>query len=413
MQSTGLNYLAKILEENRYAEFLSTPAKYFSIEIEKDCYKFIEKYVKKHGQLPSLKLAIEKTELKPVSTKDTFEFFQEDFFNRTVYSAFDRMLPTIQKHLVKKDIPQALQLLTEFLEKSQDLQASDGVVRMETIGEKLLSFISKARESETGMVGIPTPWETLNRFTGGLQGGDVVLILARPKLGKSLTMLLMADTAYTTDFDPLLVSMEMTDLQMGKRFFAKKAGLNMTMIRDGLVTSEGEERIQRVIDDMKTQHPFYFVEGQFRKDVRDVAGLIHKFKPHVVFIDGGYLMHMIGTERLAKHEKMAEIAIFIKTTAMKFNIPIVVSFQFTRQLKGHQKEKAGLEHIQLSDAIGQIASLGIGIFDDESERTGSRITRKYIEIVGQREGEGTGFWINWDWKRMDFREIVELGTERE
>jgi len=104
-------------------------------------------------------------------------------------------------------------------------------------------------------------------------------------------------------------------------------------------------------------------------------------------------------------EKISEITETLKTVAAQANLPIVISFQYNRKVKKTNASSGGFENVGLSDAIGQIASVGIGIFDDEADST-----RKIVEIVGGREGETGNFFMNWNWDRMNFDEI-EVDSE--
>ncbi len=116
----------------------------------------------------------------------------------------------------------------------------------------------------------------------------------------------------------------------------------------------------------------------------------------------------MGESRLAKWEKISEITEMLKTMSIQNDIPVVVSFQFNRQVKKGDMS-AGYEHIQLSDAISQLASVGIGLFDDGKDSVYAGM-RKRIELIGEggREGESGGFWINWDWESMNFSEMEEV-----
>ena len=93
--------------------------------------------------------------------------------------------------------------------------------------------------------------------------------------------------------------------------------------------------------------------------------------------------------------------------ASALNIPVAISYQFNRQTPKKKDESTGLEHIAGADAIGQIASIVLGSFDDDNVET---MKRKKIRIMKGRSGEQGEYFINWifdDYPFMDFSEIAE------
>ena len=278
------------------------------------------------------------------------------------------------------------------------------VMQMHELGELVSKFIVEARAVPDGVIGIPTGWRTLDRETNGWQNGDMIVVLARLKMGKSLIMLQMANAAWDAGYKPMLVSMEMPALQMGRRFFAMRSGLNMKLVNQGRISTWALDKIEQEAKDMATKHPFYYVEGQFKKDIMEIGDTINDNKPDIVFIDGGYLIKMASYDTRQKWDKMAEIAQTLKFIAINFNIPVVVSFQFNRQVDRKRKniEEEAFDKIQLADAIGQLASTGIAILDDDTEIDPTRI----IEIIGGRSGEKGNFKIKWNWEQMCFDEII-------
>ena len=105
--------------------------------------------------------------------------------------------------------------------------------------------------------------------------------------------------------------------------------------------------------------------GLFKKDLGEIVSLIRSLNPHIVFIDGGYLIKIAQNRKMATWEQMTEIAKGLKVGAVRTGIPWVVSFQFTREVKkSHTTAEFG--NIQLADAIGQVASTGIGIFEENA-----------------------------------------------
>lgn len=408
----GHSLLAKILEEGRPAEFLKLRPEHF-VQEERESFEAIRKHYEQYGVLPSRKVADQKFGLKGSTCEDPFGYYHDEVISRTLYNRFEGVLKEVNEKLKKRESINALALVQKFVEDSQSLRAEGqrDLVDMRLLGQAVLDEALRAR-TMSGITGIPTGWPSMDEATCGLQPGGVYVCLARPKMGKSITMLFNGSAAHLAGHIPLFVSMEMTQEQMARRFLALRAGFEMDSLRSGQISLFGERHLREHIARLREQQPFHFVDGQFRKDINDIASLVHSLSPHVLYIDGAYLVKMSRmNSKMAKWEIVGEIAQEIKNIASHNRIPTVVSFQFNRSLpksnRGRQdagQQRGGFEHIQLADAIGQLASAGWGIFDAFLENGSIADDVRYVEFVGGREGEKGGFSINYNWDRMDFTE---------
>lgn len=405
MQSIGLNLIYNAIETDKFVEFVTIPESGFYGESELKVYKFVSDYIKQFNRFPTIELLTSKFDIK--SPAEPFDYYKEEFTNRYIFNLYQHEMNSINKLVADKKIKEATEKLNEFTGKIISLRAksSSFITTMQDLAKNVLSTVDEMRYS-AGMTGIPTGWRSFDEATSGLQAGDVYVFSGRPKKGKSQIILSMASDAFSKGFSPLLVSMEMTSRQYARRFCGLKAGVNSRLYKSGEISFWGEQLLKKVIDELP-KHPFYYVEGQFKRTVTEILAISTELKPHILYIDGAYLVKV--TEKYgktSKWEKITEVAEAIKNLAVVCNIPVVVSFQFNRDVKGTDKS-AGFEDIQLADAIGQLASVVIGIFEENEEGTIKR-----LDIVGGRDGE-SGYWlIEWDWNTMSFNEINTEGERR-
>lgn len=412
-QSLGKNLLANVLTENNLSGFYKLKREWF-IKDEVPIYEWIHRFVERYGHLPSIAFCRRRVEgLGVPDSPEPFGVWHDQYIERALYHRFDVMLPELQRKLGARDVLGALDQITRLVDDAHVLR-SDGGRDLHTapdLAETVLQELLASRTSH-GMTGIPTGWPSLDQETRGWQGGDLYVVLARPKMGKSTLLIHAAKTAHEAGFTPLFVSMEMRTTQVGRRLLGMLTGMNAGVMKSGHISSSGEEVLRQAISTLRENPiPFYLIEGQFRKDINDLQSLIHELRPNIVFLDGGYLVKIAKLAKVAKWEQISEIAQSLKTIASTAGIPIITSFQFTRQVKSSDAAKAGFEHIQLADAIGQLASVGIGLFDEAASAGYQGERRRRVEIVGGREGEEGGFFIHWDWDRHIFTEIVETQPE--
>jgi len=416
-QSLGLNLLARILTDGRLSDFTSLKRDSFYKRAETKVYDWIAAHVERYGVLPSLLLTRRKTQkgIAPPDTDDAYGIWFDDFIERAIFNRFNVMIPELQRMLSAQSgrrAREALDTLLNFSEEAQSIR-TDGardLVTATQVGREVLDHLRELRATH-GISGITSGWRYLDEMTHGFQSGDLIIFASRPGIGKSTAMIEMARHAHSAGSVPLFVSMEMKRVQIGSRLFASATRTNMKWLKRGEMTSYMEEQLTEAVDQFEANTQFYFVEGQFRKKIGEIASLVNSLRPDILFIDAAYLLSIPNTARMAKWEIVAEIAQALKNIAMLNNIPVIVSFQITREggKKKHDKDVSS-EHLQLSDALGQLASLIIAIFEDESGTEGgasseASLFRRFRVLKG-REGERGQWQINWDFETMDFSEIA-------
>jgi hypothetical protein len=137
-------------------------------------------------------------------------------------------------------------------------------------------------------------------------------------------------------------------------------------------------------------------------------------------IDGAYLLSH-EDKKLNKYQRVdANCEAMKRELAARCKIPVVASFQFNRvaakKISKNEEKKTdvelqvGLEDIAHSDAIGQISSIVLGFFE---EQTPENINVKRVDILKGRGGEQGVFKCRWDFQHMDFSEILEGDSPEE
>ena len=365
------------------------------IDYEKEQYKIIKEYVEKYRSLPSIQTFAELIDEEEILVPDApIDLLYQRCIERKLKEDLLNLSTEIEEDIRKHEIDALISRMERFIARYKRLkQIEDGVKTFRDLAQTVLDYIQEKRTKIDKPIGIPTGWDTLDFLTGGYQPEDLDLIVARPKMGKSLIMAYSALHVAQQGYIPMLISMEMSIKQQAKRIIALHSKLNFSALHTGEISSFAEREIASLLD---TELPFLYVEGRFSKTIDDIAFLVEKYNPDIVFIDGGYLI------KIQKHykslwENATVLANELKNLALTYSKPFVVSFQFNRQAS---RTKGGdLEKIQLTDALSQLVSVAIGIHGEDNSPT------KVIDVFANREGITQSFEINWDWERMDFSEV--------
>jgi len=254
---------------------------------------------------------------------------------------------------------------------------------------------------------------------GGAMPGDIVSFIGRPQAGKSFMTLYTARHNWLVRrHNVLFVSMEMAHLPIAQRLATMIAGTNLTQLKGGMYKGYATPTMKKFMDSMAqitgdAEQPgapqMYIVNGNLAANMEEIFALADQFQCQTVLIDGAYLCRH-ANPRLDRFTRAAENCELMKRFGEDLGVATFSSWQFNREAVKKDKKKAGggtsdsagLEDIGYSDAIGQISSTVLGLFQDDGVE--AMITKK-IRVLKGRGGEVGDFEINWDFDSMNFDQV--------
>lgn len=227
--------------------------------------------------------------------------------------------------------------------------------------------------------------------------------------GKTFLGLYSAEQTWMHGGTPLFLSMEMPNIQIAQRVATMNAHKPLTQLLKGMMSSSSWKAFQTSLHALKKKEkPFWLIDGNLATSVDGLVSMARQLKPSAVYVDGAYLLTH-PDRRISRFEKITENAEALKKrVATELDLPVIASYQFSREAEkkkksnSKHKEEVGLEDIYGSDAIGQLSSVVLGLFEEESIET---LIRRRVEVLKGRHGETGSFLINWDFINMDFSEI--------
>lgn len=368
-------------------------------------FQFIKNHLNGYGVIPSVDTIETQVGDVLVEAPEPCDYYLAEVEKRYLQSELKRIMFSTKDLLEAQDPDAAFtDLLTQVSELNM-YKKKKSLIDFRTISDMIHAEYVAANKHEDGST-LMFGWPTLDGMTGGLRGGDVCSIVGRPASGKTFMSLYNSHHSWLTGGVPLVVSMEMTNVAIGQRLAAMNTAKPLTQIIKGMMSTKGYIKMQSLLAKNKElDRPYWLVDGNLTATVDDIVMLARQLKPSSVFVDGAYLLRN-GNSRLSRWDKLTENAEAIKQRiSTDLNLPVVCSYQFSREATKKKKkegEKAGLEDIYGSDAIGQLSSVVLGLFEGESIETEKR---RKIDIIKGRNGESGEFLINWNFNQMDFSEI--------
>lgn len=236
------------------------------------------------------------------------------------------------------------------------------------------------------LVGIDTGFRNLNDKTSGFGRGDLVIIAARPAMGKTAITLNIALKALERDEGVAFFSLEMPVEQLMMRMLAAKTSIPLQHIRIGDLTDEQAGQLFRAEEEMRSKK--LFVDDSGHATIHQVRSKLRKLKGQhpeisVAIIDYLQLMSGSGNGREGRQQEISEISRGLKQLARELQIPIIALSQLNRGLEARENKRPMLSDLRESGAIEQDADIILFVYRDDVYREAKE---KEKEMKAKAEG---------------------------
>jgi replicative DNA helicase len=408
----GNNFLRVVLDSGE-PTFLRRATEDLFDEDEVEAYKWVRNHLDSYGALPTAQEAKEEGfELPAPRIASSPQHYLDLLKKRYAYTQVNDRHPRLVEAMKERDTDSVMVILSEML---QEARRSTGGVSYSTIYDQYAQVEEDYNyaKSNPGLRGVTTGWDTLDRATNGLMGGDLVVLAGRPSMGKSWLLMKMAFAAARSGRKTGLGSMEMSLKQISRRWLGMATKINPNFIRSGEVGTYSEERMFAEIDAEGERPPVQLLSGDMAKSVATIESMILEFQPEIVFIDAAYLLTPSGRKQgyISRWESITEVVHELKTLALRYDIPVVISVQFNRNQTNRSKKEFDLGDIAGSDAIPQDASIVIGVRDGPSPH---EVDQRILEVMKNREGDTPVFATEFSFSPvcMDETPLIQEGSDQ-
>ena len=285
-------------------------------------------------------------------------------------------------------------------------KVTSGPVRLGEIitGEVYDNLQKLSSPEKEKYMGIPTGFTDLDKMIVGLNKSDLVLVGARPAMGKTSFILNVArNVAVNSGKKVLFFSLEMSNEQIAKRVFATEARVNSKKMRNGEITSNEWERLAQAAVSLNDCQ-LYFDDSAVTS-VSEMKAKVRRLKNvDCVFIDYLQLMRDKNGRRDSRTNEVSDITRDLKLMAKELDVPVVVCSQLSRatEVRG-QKHKPQLADLRESGSIEQDADIVIMLYresyyDNDGPVDPEEVNVNEAEILVRknRHGDVGEVTVNWD-----------------
>ncbi|WP_409338563.1 replicative DNA helicase [Curvibacter cyanobacteriorum] len=271
-----------------------------------------------------------------------------------------------------------------------------GFQSMDSLVVDLLDRVQEMADNTNDITGVPTGFHDLDRMTSGLQPGDLVVLAARPSMGKTAFAINIAEHVAVNEGLPVAVfSMEMGAAQLAVRIVGSIGRINQGNLRTGKLTDDEWPRLTEAIERLRTVSLHIdetpgLSPGELRANSRRLARQCGKMG--LIVVD--YLQLMSGSGSAASADNRAtelgEISRGLKMLAKELQCPVIALSQLNRSVEQRTDKRPMMSDLRESGAIEQDADIIMFIYRDDYYNKESKDQNLAEVIIGKQRNGPTG-----------------------
>ncbi|MBO5921922.1 MAG: AAA family ATPase [Bacteroidaceae bacterium] len=308
----------------------------------------------------------------------------------------DKMLSTVK--VSPGNVKPLIRALTQELEALQKGETTQSKTLAEIAAENMDNYF-KEKETEPVYIG----FDKLDDYLGGLEGGDMIVIGARPAVGKSAFVTQIARNLARKHKRVGFYNLEMQNKQVYERFVVNESGIGLTRLRKAIkFLGDEKERFDRA-NEMLAKADNIIITSTGSKTVGEIKAESRHMDYDIIIIDYLQLLKAESTYRGNRAAEVGEISRAVKNMAMELNIPVVALSQLNRASEGRDNREPSMAELREAGNIEQDASVIMLLWNVNEEDK----SLKGCKIEKNRQGECGKVILRFNGDTMNFVETDE------
>jgi len=373
---------------------------WFYVEENRTVWKFIRTHHSKYSEVPTaVTIKDNFPTYRLLNVEDTVEYLLDQLVEYRKRQKAIEIVQDAAEAISSGDHSVAIDLMTRGVAGFFDdgLSASTDVDLTKTPMDRYQEYLD-IKTRPNGLIGMATGFSLIDQATAGLQPGQLVVIIAPPKTGKSVIALQTAVNLHEDGFVPMFQSFEMSNQEQKARHDAMRANISYARLTRGALKTDEEARYQKSLKRMEDMHNFYLTDSVSARTISGLSAKVDKLQPDIIFVDGVYLMmdEISGEQNNAL--ALTNITRSLKRLAQKAKKPVVVTTQVLEWKMKKGRVSAG--SIGYSSSFFQDADVILALERQDPEDDSSRLFR----IEASRNCGKVEVELMWDWENGKFQE---------
>jgi len=285
--------------------------------------------------------------------------------------------------------------INTILDKSQrrvmDISYSTKLQDYHSLSDVLANILENMEiVAQEGSTGLKTGFEDLDKMTSGFQRGDLIIIAARPSMGKTAFAINLAYNIVIKYKQPVIFfSLEMSKEQIAQRFLSLESSVPLSKIRNATLSVQDMDKIGEAIS-LLSEQPIYIDDSPIltTMDIRVKSRKVKVDKKALgaIFID--YLQLIKGEDKSeSRVQELSEISRSLKALAKELNVPVIALSQLSREVEKRVDKKPLLSDLRESGAIEQEADVVIFLYREDYYKKETK-KQNFTEVIIAKQRNG-------------------------
>ncbi len=291
----------------------------------------------------------------------------------------------------EKEIEAVLDLAEKTIFQISNKRSQQTFVQLNIWLKKTFQHLSDIKSQIKGITGITSGYKKLDTMTSGFQNGDLIVVAARPSMGKTALSLNFAITAASQGYTVGFFSLEMAAEQLTLRLLSMQTTIAHHNIRNATISSDEWFELTNVAGQLSNLN--LFIDDTAMVTVMDLRTKARKLKAEhkldFLIIDYLQLLHS-NRKHENRHQEVSEISRSLKALAKELNIPVIALSQLSRAVDSRMDKRPMLSDLRESGAIEQDADLIMFVYRDVVYNPETENPSLTELIVGKQRNGPTG-----------------------
>ncbi len=312
-----------------------------------------------------------------------------------------------------RDIHEVIDLAAQRIFALSERGLSQGFAKLDSVLDETVEHMERVHRQDSAVSGVETGYQNLNDLTSGLQKGELVILAARPSVGKTALGLCIArNAAMEAGVGVGIFSLEMSNMQLAQRLLSIETRLDLHKMRAGRLREEDWMNLTRNISRL-AQAPIYIDDSPGITVLEARAKARRLQREHGVgLIVVDYLQLMSGGQQFnSREQEISHISRGLKALAKELNLPVLALAQLSRAVESRTDRRPQLSDLRESGSIEQDADLVMFIYrpevyDLKGPDGGSLEGFAEIIIGKQRNGPVGNVKMTWNAECATFEDMA-------
>lgn len=264
-------------------------------------------------------------------------------------------------------IEESLEVAEKLIFDIASQKASKSLLPIKDLVYDSYAKIEERYNNKDKLTGTPTAFYDLDTYTNGLQKSDLIILAARPAMGKtSFALNIAQNVALKAKIPVAIFSLEMSKEQLVQRFLCAEAEVDTQRLKTGNMQAKDWEKLAVAMDSF-SQAPIYIDDtaGVTITDLRAKCRRLAMAEKNLGLIVIDYLQLIEGTGREDRMQQISSISRGLKILAKELNVPIIALSQLSRAVESRTDKRPMLSDLRESGSIEQDADIVMFIYRDE------------------------------------------------